>query len=498
MSITTYGKKYGIKLMLILPLLIIIMLVLGGSKPDSILIILAEPLWFLLFLNSIAVSLVGYNLARHFNSEIKKLEENGFPISSIEGFDNMNGKIRTVFSSSLLISVVVFISFLTFSFILIFSQLIGVIVSNQNIPPNLIKLLGTKPATTLRTLITLIAISLILIAIGIALLVTLPDAPALKPGALMKYYEPVSLPSQIDNFLTDTVFPFLDPITRTRWDEWGEFILNNLNADFEPNEDPNTKLEIAREKILLFAYLNNSMSKTITLEKTKKELAELFTSEDIVDLLFEGKNSGITWTILQEILEKVYRKAPEIFDVIDNLIVELTDNLKVFKNNKLYISTTAPYKVMGNRRPFRLLIFMLNKDSVNFGSKKRPVQVKLVSEGSNTIPDTYDIYLDEAEGMDIQSDSLSLLGAGEDIVGLLSRILQVGDAVWFQVYRRNFGIHIFNVRVLEEGKGSIYGESMEVTVKRDIMFYIHQYGGKLSAVAGASLPFLGLIFSSIF
>ena len=70
MSITTYGKKYGIKLMLILPLLIIIMLVLGGSKPDSILIILAEPLWFLLFLNSIAVSLVGYNLARHFNSEI--------------------------------------------------------------------------------------------------------------------------------------------------------------------------------------------------------------------------------------------------------------------------------------------------------------------------------------------------------------------------------------------------------------------------------------------
>ena len=493
MSITSYGKKYGIKLMLLLPLLIILMLIIGNFTVDSVFVILAEPVWFLLFLNSIAVSLGGYGLAKKFSNEVKRLEENGFPISSMEGFSNMNARIRTVFSSSLLISFVVFISFITFSSIIIFSQIVNQI-ANNNIPASLKGLIG---GSNLRSLVIIIAISLILIAIGISLLLSLPDAPALVPGALMKYYNPVSIPSQIDNFLSDTVFPFLDPITRTRWDEFGEFLLQNLKESFEPQEDPLTKLEIAREKVLLFAYLNLSMPTSITREKIKKELAEMFISEQVVDLLFAGEKSGITWEILLEIIGKVQRKAPETFVVIDRIIVELTDNLKAFKYNKLFITTTAPSKVVGNMRPFRILVFMLNKDLTNFGTKKRPVQVKLVSEGSNSLPDIYDIHLDEAEGMDIKSDELPLLGEGEDIVGFLARILQVGDAVWFQVFRRNFGIHLFNVRVSEEGKGSIYGQSLEIPINRDIMFYIKQYGGKLSAVGGAALPVLGLILKSI-
>ena len=499
MSITSYGKKYGIKLMLILPVLIIVMLVVGNFNPDSEIVILAEPIWFLLFLNSIAVSMIGYSLAKNFNKEVKRLEDKGFPISSMEGFSNMSGRIRTVFSSSLLICVVVFISFITFSSIILFSQIINNIVENQNIPPavnNVIVGPSTDPGSTLRIFVLIIAISLILIAIGISLLISLPDAPALVPGSLMKYYVPVSIPSQIDNFLSDTVFPFLDPITRMRWDEWGQFILDNLKENFEPQEDDQTKLEIAREKILLFAYLNLSMPVAISPEVTKKELTEMFTSSSVVDQLFEGKNSGITWPILLEILEKVQDKAPEIFDVINRLIVELSDNLKSFKNKELYVTTTAPSKVIGNLRPFRILVFMLNKDSTNFGNKKRPVQVKLVSERSTSLPDTYDIYLDESEGMDIQSTSLPLISDGEDIVGLLSRILQVGDAVWFQVFRHNFGIHLFNIRVAEEGKGAVFGKSREISVNRDIVFYLKQYGGKLSAIGGALLPIIGLAFKS--
>lgn len=494
MSITSYGKKYGIKLMLILPLIIVVMLVLGNYKPDSIWVLLAEPIWFLLFLNSVSVSLIGFSLAKNFNKEVKRLEKNGFPISSMEGFSNMYSKIRTVFSSSLLISIVVFISFLSFTSIIVFQQLLDQIAGN----PILTGILGGKdPSSTLQFLVLIIAISLILIAIGISLLLSLPDAPALVPGALMKYYNPVSMPSQIDNFLSDTIFPFLDPVTRTRWDEWSQFIQDNLNANFEPEEDPETKLDIAREKILLFAFLSRSTSNVITPEVTKKELAEMFTSAEIVDKIFAGEQSGITWEILLEIIEKVQHKAPEIFEIVERIILELTDNLKAFKNNELYITTTAPSKVMGNTRPFRIFVFMLNKNTTDFGTKKRPVQVKLVSEGSMSRPDIYDLHLDEAEGMDIESDTLKLIGDGEDIVGLLSRILQVGDAVWFQVYRKNYGIHLFNVRVSEEAKGSIFGKSLEVTVMRDIKFYIKQYGGKVSAVGGAILPVVGLVVRSL-
>ena len=501
MSITNYGKKYGIKIMLILPLLIILLLIAGSFKPDSLIVILAEPLWFLLFLNSITVSTIGYSLARNFNKEIQRLEKNGFPISAMEGFSSMEGKIKTLFSSSIIISIVVFISFLSFSSILIFSQIINDMAGNPNIPPylkNLIAGTPSDPGATLRIFVIIIAFSLILIGIGISILLTIPDTPSLVPGALMKYYNPVAIPSQIDNFLSDTIFPFLDPVTRTRWDEWSQFILDNLQPNFEPEEDSQTKLEIAREKILLIAYLNLSMSVEITPEITKRELSEMFYSSEVVERIFSGERSSITWKILLEIIGKVQNKAPEIFDVIDRIIVELTDNLQSFKNNKLFITTTAPSKVMGNKRPFRLLVFLLNKDEKNFGTKKRPVQVKMVSEGSLAQPDVYEIQLDEAEGMDIQSNSLKLVSKYEDIVGLLSRILQVGDVVWFQVYRKNFGIHLFNIRVSEAEKGSIYGKSLEISLNRDIKFYLQQYGGKLAAIGGAMLPFIGLILKSTF
>ncbi len=73
MSIINYGKKFGIKLMLILVVLIIILLITGSFNPDSIIVILADPLWFLPFLNSIAASIDGYSLAKNFNKEIKRL-----------------------------------------------------------------------------------------------------------------------------------------------------------------------------------------------------------------------------------------------------------------------------------------------------------------------------------------------------------------------------------------------------------------------------------------
>ena len=496
MSIIGYGKKFGIKLMLILPLIIILMIIIGGFKPSELIVQLAAIVWLLLFLNSIAVSLIGFKLSSNFNKEIKRLETNGFPIASSEGFNNMYSRIRNVFSSSLLISIVVFISFVSFLTILLFNEYYTVIGENPAVT-SYIGLDKADPSGPLRFFVIINAISLIIIAIGISLLKRIPDAPALIPGSLMKYYNPVALPSQIDNFLSDTLFPFLDPITRTKWDEWGQFVLDNLNNSFERDEDPQTKLEIAREKILLFDYLNLAMPGAVNEENTKKELAEMFTSPTIVDRVFQGENSGITWPILLEIMKKVQKKAPEIFDVIDRIIIELSDNLKSFKSSEMYITTTAHSKVTGNTRPFRILVFMLNKDSKNFGTRKRPVQVRLVPEGSTALPDIYDIHLDEAEGMDIQSDTLKLLGDGEDIVGFLSRILQVGDAVWYQVYRKGFGIHLFNVRVAEEGKGSIFGKSLEIVVNRDFMFYIQQYGGKLSAIGGAALPIIGLAGKSL-
>jgi hypothetical protein len=332
-----------------------------------------------------------------------------------------------------------------------------------------------------------------MIAIGISLLISLPDAPALVPGSLMQYFSPVSLPSQIDNFLSDTIVPFFDPITRFRFDEFSNFILKNLHPEFELNEDDTTRLEIAREKILLFAYLNLSMTEVISIENTKKELSEMFSSPDIVDRLFAGDESGITWEILLEIIKKVNKISPEIFQVIDRLIVHLQENLKEFKEKDMFVTITAPAIVYGNLDPFRIMVFMLNNNKKEFLDKKRPVSVKLVTDQIGSIPDTYGIALDEAE-CDIKSDSLPFISEEEDLVGVLSRILQVGDAVWFQLIRKTYTSHLFNIRVSEDGIISIFGKSLEIELRRDINYYISQYGGKLSALAGAILPVIGFLF----
>ena len=209
--------------------------------------------------------------------------------------------------------------------------------------------------------------------------------------------------------------------------------------------------------------------------------------------MFNGKGSGITWNILSDIIGKVENEAPEIFDVLNRIIVELKDNLNNFKESNLWITVAAPPKVGGNTKPFRILVFMLNKDEENWGKQKRPVNVYLNNDVMHSA-ENYELHLDEAEDMKITANDLKFTSEeGEDIVGILSRILQVGDAVWFQVFRKTFTNHIFNVRVDEAGQGAIYGRSINIKLVRDIKFYAQQYGGKIAALAGAVVPLLGSI-----
>lgn len=496
-SVAVIGRTYAYKLMFVFPVLIILLLVLTGFSPTTeeggevrvnALALLAGLVWFLFLINSLLVSYSGFSLSRDFNKEVTRLYQSGFPIRSVEGFSGMYGKIRNVFMSSFFISITVLLSLITYVFLVVFPT----IWTNYLEGIESLAILGNL-IDILKFIIALLAISLILIAIGILILLSLPEKPALVPGALLKYYYPTTIPSQIDNFLSDSIFPFLDPITRMRWDEWGEYILNNLDSAFEPEEDPQTRLEIAREKILLFAYLSRSMPEAVRFDDVvRPELGELFASEEALDGLFAGKDSGITWAVLSDIIKQVAKLAPEIFDVVDRIIVELKDNLSSFKESDLWITVAAPTTVMGNINPFRILVFMLNKDTEKFGDQKRPVTVKNIAETQlSMVTNAYELHLDEAEGMDIVEDDLPLTSSETDIVGLLSRILQVGDAVWFQMYRKNFGYHNFNIRVEEKGHGAIFGRSVNIKVARDIMFYAQAYGGKLSALSGVALPVVG-------
>ena len=493
-NVTVLSRRYGFPLMFILPVFILVFILWGiTSSKASAPLYLSMPIdiagifWFFLLLDSLLITSSGYTLSLNFNKEINRLQRSGFPIRSVEGFQILQTRIRNVYASSFLIFIAIFISFMSYLGLIV-SQIVDALLSSINL---------TSFAGTFRVLLIIIGFGLILIAIGIALLLSLPEKPALVPGALMKYYSSTNFPSQLDNFLTDAIFPFLDPVTRTRWGEWTQYISDNMNPAFSSGEDQTTRTEVAREKILLLAYLSLTMPETMNETVLRSELSEILKDEIALEGFFQGKNSNISWIIIKNILQTVKKTAPEIFQVVDRIIVELTDNLAKFKQQDLWITVAAPNTVLGNIKPFRILVFMLNRDSENWGNKKRPVKVKNANDAM-PLPDEYKLRLDEAKGMEIKADKLPFTSSGEeDIIGVLSKILQTGDAVWIQAYRKSFGNHLFNIRIEEEGKDTVFGTSLTITVKRNPTFYVQAYGGRLSALSGAVLPVIGIFFTGL-
>ena len=398
-TIAFITHKIGYPLMFLLPLFILFFLITGfiGTEKwyENIRFYIAGVFWFLLLLDSIFITSSGYTLAVDFNQEVNRLYASGFPIKSVEGFEILQNKIQNIFTSSFLILVAIFISFIAYSMLLL--------------PKIIDDLLKTPSFENIdypfHILVTIIGIGLILIAIGIALVLRLPEKPVLTPGALMNYYLPTNFPLQLDNFLSDAIYAFLDPVTKMQWDEWTQYISENLNSKFDPEEDPVTRVETAREKILLLAYVFLTMPETITDKILQSELNEIFKDQRALEGFFQGKNSTISWNIIIHIIKIVKRTGPEIFQVVDRLIVDLTNNLEKFEQQDLWVTITAPSTVIGNIGPFRMVVFILNRDSKKWGSKKRPVTIKNANEAL-PLPDEYTIYLDEAEEMEITTAEL--------------------------------------------------------------------------------------------
>ena len=482
--INTYCRRYAPIIMLVLPV-IIVLLVINDLQEAAALF------WFFLFLNSIAFLINALNIIKGFNRETAKRAESGFPIDSLEGFFSVKSFNSQVFMNSSLITGAIFLS-------LIFYLLAAIILPALRPEGDIANLseieqLISELVTILQPTILWSALGLVLIAIGMWLLLKIPDKPAFQPGAMLKYYTPKSVPMSLDNLLSDFMLSFFDPITRIKMDEWTESIRVSLNPSFEPLADETTRLERAREKILLLFYLKNRISALLTEEIFISELKEVLVDEKVEDFL-EGKHSSIDSMIIEDVFERLSKQIPEVFKVIDRLIIDLVDNPKAFRDNKdIWVSVSTPDIVYGNRNPFRILIFALNRDK---SKNNRSITFNVNGvQGGFMEKQHYSLVLDDAEDFNIPTNGISFSSSNTtDILTLLSQILQVGDAVWFSFERKAFKSHLFNISLTENNSG-IYSKTTSVTVSRDKMFYINEYGGRVSTLGGVIVPVVSFIFS---
>jgi hypothetical protein len=507
--LNSYCRKIGAVLMLIIPLIILFFMLLAGFQPTNPILLIAAGFWILLLLNSLMFLLNGLLIIRNFKKEIKKKTDEGFPVESLEGFSAVSRFVTQTLASSSLISVVVAFSLVVFlislavipvlQFIIPSFPEIGSLLGIDMEASNLDLEIASKVGSFLAPIVMVSAIGLVLIAIGILLLLRIPEKPSFEVGAFLKYYFPRTSPLILDNLLSDSIIAFLDPITRMRFDEWTDSINNGLRNDFEAYTDPVTRLERAREKILLLFYLKKRMPLLLSEAAFERELNEVINQDSLNDFK-KGKKSGIDFEVLKEIFDRLYDRMPEIFMTIDKLVIELTDNLQEFRENKdIWVRTSAPVKVVGNENPFRILFFALNKNTIEFSNKKRLVNFRISGPQSHFMEEVnFNLALDEAAELNIGKDDLPFISDGSrDILGILSKILQIGDAVWFTFERKSYKSHLFHLSINEGEKGSIFGETVSINVTRDLMFYIRTYGGKLSAISGLILPVGSIILRAL-
>ncbi|MFX1534571.1 MAG: hypothetical protein ACFFDI_10150 [Promethearchaeota archaeon] len=478
-SLNKIVRLICVPILLIVPLIVVGVILAAvvptlGQPAPSLNIQLVQIAWLLVTLLLVVAIIFILNallIRISFKREISKLTMQGKPVRGIEGFEMVNSRLNYMFLSSLIV------------FILVLTSFIGFTVQVMAVGG------GVALPVEFGLVLLILAAGLVFMSIGITVLVELPLKPAFEPGGLLNLYKPSFIPMILDNLLSDTVFSILDPATRIYFDEWTEAVKADLHPNFETEADTQqTRVERAKEKILLLIYFKHLMPNAVTDEIFEQELKEVI-REDAYEDFITGKASGISLEILKQIVLRAETLSPEIFALVDQITMELMENPVNIAQADIWATMGGPSVHLGTLFPFRVLGFVLNK-SPDFMTKKRPVDIKITSGRHSMDPDKFVCHreLDEADDMEIPLEKLPFASEeGLDVLDLVTRILQVGDAFWFQFRPNRFGFHPVNLEIYEENH-QIAAKSLSVMVKIDFRYLAKTYGGRLAALIGAAVP----------
>ncbi|MDH5404076.1 MAG: hypothetical protein OEY49_16380, partial [Candidatus Heimdallarchaeota archaeon] len=293
--------------------------------------------WSLFILFSTIFTINGFFLISSFKAEVRKLKKLGKPVKGVIGFEELTSSIMKSFSQSIFVT---FASILSFVIYLAYhGDYLGLGESNFLLNP--------------------LALAMAFVAISVMFLVEYPEDPSFTPGGLIGYYEPDSYPLVLDNLLSDVFLTYMDPATFLKYDEWSAGILNYLKPEFENDETSATRMERAREKILLLGYLSYSNKEAFTKEIIEKELKELF-GDNLSDFL-KGKGIGLEFREITSILQKIEDRAPEPFRLVDRLMINLTDNYEKFISDDLYFTVSSKTNQGSVSESTGIVVFLLNK-----------------------------------------------------------------------------------------------------------------------------------------
>ncbi len=454
-------NKYIMASILIIILILLSVYHFNASSMDLALRFFIYFIWIIFVLLALLYALNGILIYNGIMDEVYQYQKIGKPMEGVRGYTELISNIKHSKNISILIAIASVFSLILFA----------VSISNHNLDT---------------IIVSSLALTVVLISISIIFLIKFPELTALEVGGLISFYSPDTFPMVIDNLLADVVFTYADPITFMAMDNWSNGLNNLLSDNFSPDTDQVTRLERAREKIFLIAYLSNSIPETMTEEVIYSEIAELVGIEHL-DIFVIGMHTGLSWDDIKEIIKNVEKQSPEVFRLVDRLLIHLMENYNEFISRQLYFTVITKPDHSTINQSAGLLAFFLN----NTDQSDRRMNVEFRSDIDYIQPyyQKIAIILDPMD-TGYPENQPELIADGDDVLSLLSKLLQVGDAVWFRFKAKKFGMKIITVQAEEESTDHSMGQSIEVKYNRGKDWLVNIFVPKLTAIGGVVIPIL--------
>ena len=221
-------------------------------------------------------------------------------------------------------------------------------------------------------------------------------------------------------------------------------------------------------------------------ETAKSELVELFGKNNIEDFL-DGKDSGLSWDEMMKMMNVISQECPEALRIVDRLMEELLENYESFTNQGCYFTVSARTNQGSILESSGAFVFLLN----NLNTNDEVFCVEFRSDRNSIQPHYQKININlDANDITYPENRPDVISEGGDILSLLDKILQIGDAVWFRFKSNGFGSKVVTFQSENTNTVDIHGSSFEIRFTKSLNWYIKTYAPKISALGGLVLPIL--------
>ena len=420
-------------------------------------------------INSIILYLGAARTNKLLETRLDFERKRGRPIDALDGFDELTHHVKRVINLLKVTSIFSIIATLLFAAMVIL-QLIE---------------LGYA------------AIGFTLFALGLALLIRSLNLNIYDVNGLKDFYKPTIHQIFLDNLFSDVVSNHIDPITLLRWNDYVLGITEILNPAFvkkikglERGERPIT---FAIEKILYLYYLKSQG--VLQEERFLAELKEVINVEsEIFDvekgLLIEGK-----WYFSRKdifsLFEYIKEHNPGFFKIVDRLQIELRDNIEKFSQDKVYMDSSGQEAVFKGQS-LNVMVFLFNNSP-----KSKEYRIRIIATGFNPGEFKLDMRVEGRGSLKIPDEPIPLTSStGTDIVGVMSDILENGDALWLTLEPRVLGEQSLQI-FLETADGTIIeGRTRNVRVAKDIKSQLKKLTSIGTILGGIAAPLSRAFFTT--